>query len=224
MDSTTRKRIIVGVVGLLLIGCILIYIKSLHPTEQYAPWELPVKHLEWNMSIDEVKKYYEVTEEPAIEDNNTVDFTIKDEQTIYGQKMKVTLTFSPSANLGLTRVTGTSSVMDIEKLAKNIEKMYGKSGDYWDSSNNKVKKSYYWGSKKVQEAYTREEVEKTYLEHWGVQKDNISAIKSVAASTMMKDLSYIMITKEENENPVFIMDTLYQLLLENAKASNSDSN
>ena len=56
MDRTTQKRIIVGIVGLLLIGCILIYLKSLYPNEQYEPWKLPVKHLEWNMSIDEVEK------------------------------------------------------------------------------------------------------------------------------------------------------------------------
>ena len=49
MDRTTQKRIIVGIVGLLLIGCILIYLKSLYPNEQYEPWKLPVKHLEWTM-------------------------------------------------------------------------------------------------------------------------------------------------------------------------------
>lgn len=224
MDRTTQKRIIVGIVGLLLIGCILIYLKSLYPNEQYEPWKLPVKHLEWNMSIDEVEKYYELTEEEAGEDNHAVSFTIRDEQPVYGQKMKVTLTFSQSPDLGLTRVTGVSSGMDMEKLVENIENVYGESGDYWDSSDKEAKKSYYWGSKKVQEEYTREEVEKTYLEHWDVQEDTASAVDSVVASTMMKDLSYIMITKDENENPLFVMDTLYQLLLENTTASGSDSN
>ena len=112
----------------------------------------------------------------------------------------------------------------MEKLVENIENVYGESGDYWDSSDKEAKKSYYWGSKKVQEEYTREEVEKTYLEHWDVQEDTASAVDSVVASTMMKDLSYIMITKDENENPLFVMDTLYQLLLENTTASGSDSN
>ena len=224
MDKTTRKRILVGIVGLLLIGCILLVIKLFYHQEEYAPWELPVKHLEWNMSIDEVEKYYELTEEEAGEDNHTVNFTIKDEQQIYGQQMTVTLTFSPAANLGLTRVTGISSGTDMEKLAGEIEKTYGESGDYWDSSDKEAKKSYYWGSKQVQEVYTKEVVEEIYLENWDVQQDTASAIDSVVASTMMKDLSYIMITKDENENPVFIMDTLYQLLFENTKASSSNSN
>ncbi len=223
MDKTTRKRIMVGIVGLLLIGCILLCLKLLYPNERYQPWELPVEHLEWNMSIDEVEKYYELTKEETGENKHTLNFTIQDEQSIYGQKMRVTLTFSPVADLGLTRITGVSSEMDLEKLVGTIEKMYGESGDYWDTTDQEAKKSYYWASKKVQEEYTREEVEKAYQEHWDVQQGTASAFNSVVASTMMKDLSYIMLAKDENESPVFIMDALYRLLLEDTKASSSGS-
>lgn len=102
--------------------------------------------------------------------------------------------------------------------------MYGKSGQYWDSSLKEAKESYYWGSEKVQEVYSKEEVKSVYLEDWDVRQDIDSVIDSVVASTMMKDLSYIMIRTDENGNPIFVMDTLYQLLLEDTKVLSSDNN
>ena len=192
-----NKKLLIPIGIIIGIGIILLcFIKFLSTdSKEKDIWQLPIKHLNWGMTVQEAEEHYELVQVKNEEDNNYTKLQIKKPVEVHDKETEAYLYFCSEADMGLVRIVGYFTEEEQGGYADKLRDIYGGYENYWDNIH-------------VGEVYSSDELKKAY-QGYGIEIDD-----KIAEIFLKKPLIYLRLDQKDNGECAVVMDAFMQVLMD----------